>query len=118
MVKTSDGGLSWSVGTEVHSLGLNLESPDASHAWLLDGWLTDPAIASLLATADSGATWRTYPLPPFLTFTGAGSRAIQLVTSTLGFTEIWPSTEPQPRFYKTDDGGLTFTPFSPQFPPG
>ncbi len=118
MVKTSDGGLSWSAGAEVHSLGLDMESVDASHAWLLDGWLTDPAVPSLLSTADSGATWDTYPLPPFLTLTGAGSRSFQLVTPTLGFAEISKSTEPQPRFYRTEDGGLTFTPFSPQFPPG
>lgn len=116
MVKTSDGGVSWSVGTEVHSLGLDMESVDASHAWLVDGWLTDPAIPSLLSTADSGATWNTYPLPRFLTLSGTGSRAFRLVTPTLGFAEIWASTETQPSFYRTDDGGLTFTPFSPQFP--
>jgi photosystem II stability/assembly factor-like uncharacterized protein len=54
MARTLDGGATWSAGAEVHGLGSTLQAVDDAHAWLLDGWLTDPQPASLLITSDAG----------------------------------------------------------------
>jgi hypothetical protein len=118
MVHTRDGGLTWSVGAAVHSLGLDMEAVDGNHAWLSDGWLTDPATPSLLATSDAGATWNAYKLPSYLLPPVGGTRALQLVTPSLGFAVTWSAPAPEPTFYRTEDGGHTFESFTPQLPLG
>jgi len=115
MVRTLDGGVTWSEGVTLHGLGQTLDAVDGAHAWLLDGWLTDPQPASLLITSDSGLSWAAVALPANLAPTGGTqAREFQLVTQTLGFAVTWTASAPDPKFYRTDDGGRSFMSFVPR----
>lgn len=115
MARTLDGGATWSVGAAVHGLGSTLQAVDDAHAWLLDGWLTDPQPASLLITSDAGLSWAAVALPANLVPTGGTqAREFELVTQTLGFAVTWTASAPDPKFYRTDDGGRSFVSFVPR----
>jgi photosystem II stability/assembly factor-like uncharacterized protein len=115
MARTLDGGATWSAGAAVHGLGSTLQAVDDAHAWLLDGWLTDPQPASLLITADAGLSWEAVALPANLAPTGGTqAREFELVTQTLGFAVTWTPSAPDPKFYRTDDGGRSFVSFVPR----
>jgi hypothetical protein len=110
MLVTRDGGVTWSGGTAIHAVGVTLQAIDTTHAWLLD-----TSASSLLLTSDAGITWETVRLPPYLMPRG-GSMSFQLVTHTTGFAMIWTAPTPDPKFYRTEEGGHTFQAFTARLP--
>jgi hypothetical protein len=114
MLYTHDGGVSWSVGAPVHGWGLAMDAVDTTHAWLPDASLTEAQPSSLLVTSDSGVSWEALKLPTYLIFPQGGSRAFQFVTPSRGFAWIWTTSAPDPKFYRTDDGGRSFEELIPR----
>jgi photosystem II stability/assembly factor-like uncharacterized protein len=111
MLVTRDGGVTWSGGTAIHAVGVTLQAIDITHAWLLD-----TSASSLLLTSDAGITWETVRLPPYLTMPRGGGMTVQLVTKTTGYAMIWTEPTPDPKFYRSEDGGHTFQAFTPRLP--
>jgi photosystem II stability/assembly factor-like uncharacterized protein len=111
MLVTRDGGVTWSGGTAVHAVGLALQAIDITHAWLFD-----PSSSSLLLTSDAGITWETVRLPRYLTMPKGGCMTVQLVTQTIGFAMVCTEPTPDPKFYRSEDGGHTFQAFTPRLP--
>ena len=47
---------------------------------------------------------------------GFGAHRLVRTEDGVGFASIATSSDPAPRFYRTGDGGLTFTALSPRYP--
>jgi photosystem II stability/assembly factor-like uncharacterized protein len=97
-------------------------APDPEHAWLpysvLEGRPHSGGPAPLLTTADGGVTWTQLALPAGLSPNLHAHRTFQLATPEVGYAVAEPAegfgarSEP-PTFFRTDDGGRTFTQFLP-----
>jgi photosystem II stability/assembly factor-like uncharacterized protein len=97
-------------------------------AWVVAGCVgycpsRDGTPVQLLHTTDGGAHWPAAPLAESLVLGGFhGAHTFQFINTHTGFDVTSldsPITDPQvqPRvwFYRTDDGGLTWTQFHPLF---
>lgn len=110
LLRTSDGGTSWTSLSLPEPLGSHVDFRDQRHGWLITpivhgqvgppGHEAEPA--HLYATDDAGDSWRRLPNPP------AGSS----VFTFRGTSEAWlASGEPgPPRVYRSTDGGLSWQP--------
>ncbi len=112
MYRSSDGGLSWTAGSLFRG-DSELLTVDAQHAWTTGCPNEACDTFGLLATADAGADWQRFDLPRELQPNMHGSRIYSFVTPTLGFVTASNEFTPASGFYKTTDGGRTFTAIQP-----
>jgi photosystem II stability/assembly factor-like uncharacterized protein len=113
--RSADGGMTWSHGAVVWGVG-DVLLADADHAWLPDACPTDQCYGSqLLVSSNGGSTWQELPVPSAFSPNMHASRTYSLVTPTLGFVVVWNEFQNGPTYYKTTDGGRTFSPFTPRF---
>jgi photosystem II stability/assembly factor-like uncharacterized protein len=103
----------WAEGSLVRGGGWGLQAVSAAEAFLTGGWLLDSSSPWLLVTNDQGATWASLKLPLYLGPTMHGSRDYQFIDSQIGFVIAWDEFAPTMRYYKTMDGGRSFTQFKP-----
>jgi len=111
---SADGGKTWSVGSLIHGGGWGLHAVNASDAFLTGGWLIDSYSPWLLVTTDAGATWASLKLPLGLGPSMHGGREYEFVDPQVGFVAAWDEFAPATRFYRTGDGGRSFTQFTPK----
>jgi photosystem II stability/assembly factor-like uncharacterized protein len=119
---TNNGGATWT-STGVVRGDPPLASP--GETWVVIGcigfcpsWTGTPYL--LLHTADGGLTWASTPLPVRLTVPiFHGSDRFQFVNARVGFdlTESVSSESVQRAYYRTHDGGVTWTTFTPRITP-
>ncbi len=113
--RTVDGGRTWVSGPMVYpgSGGMAL-LPDGLHGWLPFGCLQPCGHqTTMLRTDDGGQHWTQFPLPVRLGPNLHGLRTFELASRTVGFATSSEEFDPKLRFYRTDDGGLTFSEFMP-----
>lgn len=114
--RTTDGGLTWTATAIVRG-DPPLVSP--GEAWVVEGcigicpsWSGTPVL--LLHTSDLGAHWTSSPLATALVLGGLhADHQFQFVNSQVGFDITAGEFEPT-RYYRTDDGGITWTAFTPR----
>lgn len=116
LYRTGDGGRTWSVGSVVRGAGAILL--DMTHSWVPYGCVGACSIglgSTLLTTDDGGIRWTAAPLPDELGPNMHASRNFVLVAPTVGFVLATQASGSQTRFFRTTDGGRTFTAFVPRF---
>lgn len=118
LYRSKDGGRTWSQGAVIWGIGL-VQMPDSEHAFAPDGCLTDQCDGpKMLVTSDGGMSWRQLGLPQALWPNMHAARLYQFVSPTIGFAValsagVGIGPAPAPTFFKTTDGGHTFTAFVP-----
>jgi photosystem II stability/assembly factor-like uncharacterized protein len=114
LYSSSDGGVHWTTGSLVWGAG-EILVVDAEHVWLPDACATDQCSSPLLfTTADSGSTWRSFQLPQELWPNMHGSQIFSVATPLEAFVVIANEFEPAPKYFRTTDGGQSFSQFSPR----
>jgi photosystem II stability/assembly factor-like uncharacterized protein len=115
LYRSDDGGRTWRVGKTVVHVGIT-----AIEADLRDAWLPYACLGScgrtplLLRTQDGGAHWTALRLPARLGPNLHGGVRFQLVSASAGFAVEQQEFDPRTHFYRTTDGGRTFTEFQPR----
>jgi photosystem II stability/assembly factor-like uncharacterized protein len=88
---------------------------DAMHGWMPNACPTSDCYGpELLTTADGGATWQSLAVPSNFARTMHSGAEYSLVTAGIGFVVVSGEFQALPTFFKTDDGGRTFTAFTPR----
>ena len=113
---TADSGKSWQMWdvrlpkySEPFSVGdgpYSLSFADAEHGWMRLGLVSNAYLGVLLATKDSGRTWRLLPKSP----SDLGS--VSFTTAKDG----WMTQSGPLRIWRTEDGGLHWRDVSPSVP--
>lgn len=116
---TNNGGITWA-STGVVRGDPPLTSP--GETWVVTGcigfcpsWTGTPSL--LLHTTDGGLEWVATPLPVRLVVPILhGDDRFQFVNTSVGFdlTDLSSPESVQRAYYRTDDGGVTWTPFTPR----
>jgi photosystem II stability/assembly factor-like uncharacterized protein len=116
LYRTDDGGRTWSMGSVVRGAGAILL--DMTHSWVPYGCAgacpTGPG-STLLTTDNGGVQWTASALPSEVGPNMHASRNFVLVTPTVGFVLATQASGSQTRFFRTTDGGRTFSAFVPSF---
>jgi photosystem II stability/assembly factor-like uncharacterized protein len=111
---SSDQGRTWSIGELFLMGGGEVTASGPDHMWIPYATLNQNAPASLLGTSNGGGSWSSITLPSRLEPNLHGSRTFQFVTPHLGFAVASQEFVHGVRFYRTVDGGRTFTEFFPR----
>lgn len=112
--RTEDGGRSWSAGATVLGAGVAAAS-DAEHIWLAGGFLDGMVPAPyLLTTSDAGRHWNALAMLPSMRPSLHGETMFQFVTASDGFAVTNQGMTGVVAFYRTTDGGRTFSQFVPR----
>ncbi len=115
---TSDAGKTWSATTTLR-VGVDLPLLSQGHAWIVNAcigfclsWEGLPTL--LLHTDDGGMHWTSTPLSAPLVLGGLhASHQFQFVNAEDGF-DLTSGEFTRPAFYRTTDGGRTWTAFTPR----
>jgi photosystem II stability/assembly factor-like uncharacterized protein len=117
---TSDAGETWSSTTTVR-IGLDLPALVDGEAWIANAcigfcpsWDGSPAV--LLNTVDAGQHWTAIPIAEKLVPGGfGGSHTFAFVNSMTGYdVTSTGNLSGTPAYYRTNDGGKTWTQFTPR----
>jgi photosystem II stability/assembly factor-like uncharacterized protein len=116
---TTDGGARWSPTTTLR-IGSDLPVLSQGETWLVNAciglcksWEGTPSL--LLHTDDEGTHWTSSPLASPLVLGGLhASHAFQFVDAEDGF-DVTSGEFNRPMFYRTTDGGVTWSAFTPRF---
>jgi photosystem II stability/assembly factor-like uncharacterized protein len=115
LYRSADGGFTWTTGSVVWGAGDALVI-DSDHAWLTDACATDECSTPLLmTTADGGVTWKSLTLPQQLWPNMHGNRIFSVASATEAFVITSNEFQPAPKYFRTTDGGRTFSEFTPRW---
>jgi photosystem II stability/assembly factor-like uncharacterized protein len=117
--RTVDGGRSWVSGPMVFGGGGGMALlPDGLHGWLPFGCLQPCGHQTvMLRTGDGGLHWMQLFLRAELGANRHGTRSFELASPTVGFATSSQALGSTLRFFRTADGGTTFSEFTPMLQP-
>ena len=122
VLRTDDGGASWSVAGSATGLGSQFTASDANTLWSApDSGSSDLTGVSLMVSRDAGQTWSTVNLPGMYTDPIPGPVALGVDgpvfwdaadgVIAVGVYEYNSGTQPAVWFYRTSDAGRSWTVF-------
>jgi photosystem II stability/assembly factor-like uncharacterized protein len=122
VLRTSDGGASWSVAASAAGLGSQFTASDATTLWSApDSSSADLTGVGLMVSRDAGQTWSTVDLPGMYREPIPGPVALGVDgpvfwdaadgVVAVGVYEYNSGTQPAVWFYRTSDAGRSWTVF-------
>jgi photosystem II stability/assembly factor-like uncharacterized protein len=122
VLRTDDGGATWSVAGSATGLGSQFTASDANTLWSApDSGSSDLTGVSLMVSRDAGQTWSTVNLPGMYADPIPGPVALGVDgpvfwdaadgAIAIGVYEYNSGTEPAVWFYRTSDAGRSWTVF-------